>query len=54
MQLYQKIIAIYPQLTYLDFFPITGTILLQDDGNGAYIAQWNHPTLAKPTAEQLA
>ena len=24
------------------------------DGKGDYIAKWEHPTLAKPTAEQLA
>jgi hypothetical protein len=54
--MYEKIIAIYPKLTMDDFSLITGTICLQDnsDGNGAYIAKWNHPTLAKPTDEQLA
>ena len=24
------------------------------DGRGDYIAKWEHPTLAKPTEEQLA
>ena len=54
--MYEKIIALYPELIVEDFLPTTGTITLQDnsDGNGAYIAKWNHPTLAKPTAEQLA
>jgi hypothetical protein len=52
--MYEKIIALYPSLTDADFDPATGTILLQDDGQGAYIAKWEHPTLAKPTAEQLA
>ena len=54
--LYDQIKAIYPQLTETDFLPFTGTILLQNDsdGKGDYIAKWEHPTLAKPTAEQLA
>ena len=53
MTLYEKIIAIYPQLTDADFMTV---ITLQDDsdGNGAYIAKWEHPTLARPTEEQLA
>jgi len=52
--MYDKIIALYPSLTSVDFHPTRGTILLQDDGKGSYIAKWNHPTLPKPTAEQLA
>jgi len=54
--LYDKIISLYPELTVADFFPITGTIKLQNDsdGKGDYIAKWEHPTLAKPTAEELA
>ena len=52
--LYEKIITIYPNLTEEDFSP-RGTIRLQNDsdGKGDYIAEWNHPTLPKPTAEQL-
>jgi hypothetical protein len=52
--MYEKLIALYPELTVEDFLPMSGTILLQDDGEGAYIAKWEHPTLPKPTAEQLA
>jgi hypothetical protein len=54
--LYEKIKTIYPSLTAEDFSPNRGTILLQDDsdGKGDYIAKWEHPTLAKPTDEQLA
>jgi len=53
--LYDKIIAIYPNLKPSDFYQPNGTILLQNDsdGKGDYIAKWEHPTLAKPTAEQL-
>ena len=56
MSLYEQIIAIYPTLTVADFDAIKGTIHLQNDsnGNGDYIAKWEHPTLAKPTDAQLA
>lgn len=54
MQLYDKIISLYPQLKVEDFGP-AGTIRLQNDsdGRGDYIAKWEHPTLAQPTKEQL-
>jgi hypothetical protein len=64
MTLYEKVISLYPELA-----PTTnnfgrqvvnsafsdGTIILQNDSNGCgdYIAKWEHPTLAKPTDEQL-
>ena len=53
MTLYDKIIALYPQLTDVDFLT---TIRLQNDsdGKGDYIKEWNHPTLARPTDEELA
>ena len=53
MTLPEKIKAIYPELQVADFMD---TILLQNDsdGKGDYIAKWEHPTLAKPTEEQLA
>ena len=56
MTLYEKIIILYPSLNMDDFMPITGTIILQNDsdGKGDYIAQWNHPTLPRPTDEELA
>jgi hypothetical protein len=55
MTLYEKIIALYPELTVDDFMVFTGTIKLQNDsdGKGDYIAKWEHPTLPKPTDEQL-
>ena len=55
MELIDKIKQIYPELTYEDFSP-RGTIRLQNDsdGKGDYIAKWEHPTLARPTEEQLA
>ena len=56
MNLYEKIKTIYPELTDADFYPINGTIMLQNDsdGKGDYIKEWNHPTLPRPTDEQLA
>jgi hypothetical protein len=56
MNLYEKIVALYPSLTDTDFDHIKGTIHLQNDsdGKGDYIAKWEHPTLARPTEEQLA
>ena len=55
MTLYEKIISIYPELTNEDF-SIRGTIILQNDsdGKGDYIKEWNHPTLPRPTDEELA
>ena len=52
MTLYDKIKALYPELTDRDFLT---TIRLQNDsdGKGDYIAAWDHPTLARPTEEQL-
>ena len=52
MNLYEKIMQIYPSLTMVDFMTV---IRLQNDsdGRGAYIAAWNHPTFAQPTQEQL-
>jgi len=54
MNLYEKIIALYPSLTENDF-SLKGTIRLQNDsdGNGDYIKSWNHPTLTRPTQAQL-
>ena len=53
MSLYDKLIQLYPSLTIADF-DRKGTIVLQNDGQGDYIAKWEHPTLAKPTDEELA
>jgi len=55
MSLYKKIITLYPSLNDTDFNYVTGTIKLQNDsdGRGDYIAKWEHPTLARPTQEQL-
>ncbi len=53
MNLYDKIMALYPSLTQQDFLTV---IRLQNDsdGKGDYIAKWEHPTLPRPTDEELA
>jgi hypothetical protein len=50
--LYDKIMALYPSLTQEDFLTV---IRLQNDsdGKGDYIAKWEHPTLARPTEDEL-
>jgi hypothetical protein len=52
MNLYDKIMALYPELAQQDFMD---TIRLQNDsdGRGDYIAKWDHPTLPRPTEEEL-
>ena len=53
MNLYDKIIALYPNLTNEDFLTVI-TLQNDSDGKGDYIKEWNHPTLARPTDEQLS
>jgi hypothetical protein len=53
MTLYEKIMALYPELTDKDFMTVI-TLQNDSDGNGDYIAKWEHPSLARPTEEQLA
>jgi hypothetical protein len=52
MTLFEKITTIYPNLDDRD---LALYIRLQNDsdGQGDYIAKWEHPTLAQPTQEQL-
>ena len=52
MTLYEKIKAIYPELQDIDFFTVI-TLQNNSDGKGDYIAKWEHPTLPRPTDEQL-
>ena len=51
MTLYEKIMAIYPQLEDKDFYTVI-TLQNDSDGKGDYIAKWEH-TLPRPTDEQL-
>jgi len=52
MTLHDKLISLYPELKTYNF--AFGDIKLQNDGQGDYIAKWEHPTLQRPTDEQLA
>jgi hypothetical protein len=51
--LYDKIMALYPSLQPQDFMTVI-TLQNDSDGKGDYIAKWEHPTLPRPTDEELA
>jgi hypothetical protein len=53
MYLQEKLKALYPELEEKDFVQ---TVVIQNDqdGKGDYIAKWDHPTLPRPTDEELA
>jgi hypothetical protein len=53
MTLYDKIKALYPELTDSDFMTV---IRLQNDsdGKGDYIKEWSHPDYPMPTEQELA
>jgi hypothetical protein len=52
MTLYEKIKALYPELTDRDFMTVI-TLQNDSDGRGDYIAKWEHPDYPRPTDEQL-
>ena len=52
MNLFEKIMALYPSLTIQDFLTVI-TLQNDSDGKGDYIAKWEHPTLTRPTQIQL-
>ena len=54
MTLYEKIMQIYPDLEQSYFDKCIIMLQNDSDGRGDYIAKWEHPTLPRPTAEQLA
>jgi len=53
MTLYDKLRQLYPSLTQQDFLTVI-TLQNDSDGKGDYIAKWDHPTLPRPTDEELA
>ena len=55
MNIIEKLMSVYPELTIDDMVGDAKTIYLQNDsdGKGDYIAKWAHPTLPRPTEEQL-
>jgi hypothetical protein len=41
--MFDLILETYPELTSADFHPLTGSILLADDGDGIqYLAKWDY------------
>jgi hypothetical protein len=54
MTLAEKIIQIYPELAGEPLQRFDIVVANDSDGKGDYIAKWEHPTLAKPTDEELA
>ena len=52
MTLHDKIKTIYSGITEEDFLTVI-TLRNDSDGQGDYIAKWEHPTLVRPTQEQL-
>jgi hypothetical protein len=52
MNLYEKIMALYPSLQPQDFMTVI-TLQNDSDGKGDYIAKWEHPTLPRPTDDVL-
>jgi hypothetical protein len=53
MTLPEKILALYPELTVNDLVDKYIALQNDSDGKGDYIAKWEHPTLPRPTQEQL-
>ena len=53
MTLVEKIMALYPSLTQQDFLTVI-TLQNDSDNKGDYIKNWSHPTLPRPTDEELA
>ena len=58
MTMHEKIVTLYPELKDLPVNDTTFNKLIivknDSDGKGDYIAKWEHPTLQRPTDEQLA
>ena len=52
--LHARIVKLRSDLTNNDFLD-RGTIQLQDDsdGKGAYIKSWTHPTITRPTDDEI-
>jgi hypothetical protein len=42
MSLYEKIIAVYPELLETPEEFVNGSIRLQNDGDGDYVAKWEY------------
>ena len=55
MNLWEKIVALHPSIALDESVLVGKCVVLQNDmdGRGDYIAKWEHPTLPRPTQEQL-
>lgn len=55
IDIWAKLVELYPELTDADFNPQTGSIGLRNDadGFGTYIEKWEHPTLERPADADL-
>ncbi len=53
MTLLGKIVTIYPALDGVNFLSVGIRLQNDSDGQGDYIAHWDHPTHPRPTEEQL-
>ena len=51
--LFEKIAVIYPELNDVKKFNEYIELRDDSDGNGPYIAKWEHPDYVQPTQEQL-
>ena len=51
--LYEKLLTLHPDLRGGKYL-LDLSIIIQDDGEGPYIAKWEHPSIPKPTDAELA
>jgi hypothetical protein len=49
----EKIVEIYPELVGKNFMQVGICVVNDNNGTPEYIAIWEHPTLPRPTQEQL-
>ena len=54
MSLLNRILNARPELRGTPEVFINGDIIIRDDGDGVFLAKWEHPTLTKPTTAELA
>jgi hypothetical protein len=54
MTLVEKILSIYPELENKRLMDLGILVVNDGDEKGDYLAVWEHPTLARPTDEELA
>jgi len=50
----EKIVELYPELVGKNFMQVGICVVNDNNGTPEYIAKWEHPTLPRPTDEELA